>query len=241
MPGYPDDAKRETLLKGAPLHLPRYLPDPERVVSPKWIREAVQRDLPIDIDNALLTSPLDLEGCEIKYAFAVTNSRLGGLNLAYATFAQVACFTHNTVEGETRLHAAHFERDLQLGEADFRGRVDLSDATVGTGLDATSVTFHADLDASGATTAHSLDLRRANLQGTATFSRVHVGGDAIFTGAIFNRDTTFDYSHIDGSLLCESASVHGKASFRGIRVSGRTHFERAVFLGTDGLQRCRDR
>lgn len=227
---YSDIVKRDGLLKGQPLRFSDTLSADQRIVRPEWIVEAVQKAVPVDLDGAIIAGPLDLESKDVSRPFVIRNSRCPGINIQYATFAQLARFDGTTFDGDANLHASHFERDVFFDGTHFCGWVNLSDSTVEVGFHANNTLFQGSLDAKGLRVGYSVDLGMAVFEDNADFTGAQIGGAAIFTKASFGEDATLKYMCIKGNLDCAGTTFAGKMEAVGTQVGSKAIFTEAKFM-----------
>src|SRR5215469_18577736 len=121
-----DDANLQAILAGTALHLPAESPEAARIVRAEWIVEAVRLGLAVDVDNAIVAGPLQLEGRYIPAAFSLTNTTLSNLDVSDARFLQAVRFDGCRLEGGVTLTGLRAESDVSFANARVRGEFDVS-------------------------------------------------------------------------------------------------------------------
>ena len=71
---YDDDWKRETLLRGKPLHFPEDLAEEHRTVQAEWLEEAARAGKIVDVDHAIVRGAIDLTYASIAEGLSVKRS-----------------------------------------------------------------------------------------------------------------------------------------------------------------------
>lgn len=223
------DERLNTLLTGAPLHFPGETGEAARIVQPEWIVEAVRLGVAVDIDNAVLTGPLDLEGRYVPAGFSLTNSHCPALVLTEARFLQVARFDGCTFDGEVKLKGVRADQDLSFAGVRFARALDLSDAAIEGSLVLKGATLPESLLGSGVRTGAAFDAAGARLQGRVELAGAHIGGDLILDGAACEREVLLAECAVGQNFSAKKSLFAGDFDARHAQVQGRADFVETTF------------
>lgn len=73
-----NESYHELMLAGSPLHFSRGIPAEMRQVPGSWIEEAAKKSIIVDIDNAIISGPLNLQHADIQQPLILANCTFAG-------------------------------------------------------------------------------------------------------------------------------------------------------------------
>jgi hypothetical protein len=225
-------------------------PSAERVVRADLLRalivggEGIPRmhEKGMRLAGALVTGPLDLEGCRISRGLSVVDCTFES-----AVVLRGAVIDTLILDGSA-LPALLAERletrgDVALRSATAGGIVALGGARIGGSLIADGLTIHdpmdTALDAEAIETRGSIFLRGARLEGRLLLSNATVAGDIEAIGLEVRREGTVAVDGhgltVAGNLLLRRAAIAGETVLDAASVGGDLDVSGAAFRAGDGV------
>jgi hypothetical protein len=224
-----DDAKLQAILAGTALHLPGEGADDARIVRAEWIIEAVRLGIAVDIDNAIVAGPLDLEGRYIPAPFSIAHSRLAGISLRETRFLQPARFDGSSFEGRAELQGLRAESDVSFAQARFNSDIDLTGVAVGGALTLTGVTIAGSMTGTGARLVGSMLATELSVRGGMALDELQVGADLMLDGACVDGAARFRELSVIRHLSAKNATFKGDLSFERAQVGGQLDMSEATW------------
>ena len=220
----------------------------EREIPSAWVAEALRSGLRVELANAILTGPLDLQSTEIEQEFVLVGGEVrGSVDGFYSRFTRWVVFDrvhfHELVNfrgsrfgAELKCALTHFLKGVSFGEATIEGSFNGHDAQFGSSKGD-------EVDFSGCEIRGAANFRKTVFHGPAQFISMTVGKVATFDGARFEQLAAFDRAQIGGSLFFlpfgeQQVEFGGEAKFIGIKIAGQVHFTGAQFRQDASFQRA---
>ncbi len=232
---------KEMLAGGTEVHLNPAAPQADRVVEAAWIANAVAKGVRVDVEYALIRSPLKLRYGVIEKEFRIAFCTIEEhADLAYATFKSAVDFSHSTFQFGSDFQGSSFQFDVVFDGAAFEKRaLQMSRTKVTQRLLAEGVNFDTGVTAyfDYCSCGHSAVFTGAKFGGAANFQGAAIVGSGMFSGAAFFLPATFENARIDGDLFLgiepegnPTGAIFGaRADFTGCHVGGRVHSRGAEF------------
>jgi len=234
---------RDKLRDGTPVTLDPATPAQSRYIEASWIQEAIDANVPVILEHAIIRDPLNLRYKSIDKEFRLNHCLFeAAADLSYANFKAVVDFSGSSFEQPPCFQSASFEFDLLLNNVVFlAGNVCCSRLTIRQQLLATGIVFRPGTAAqfSNCNCAGTAVLTRADFGGRSDFSDLHVGGDAQFSGSHFRQAASFENASVAGDLLfgvnaaeaLTGARFDAEANFNSLHVGQKANFRGAEFHG----------
>ena len=234
---------REQLRSGTPVSLDPALPVQSRRVEASWIQDAVDAQVPVMLEHAIIRGPLNLRYKSIDSEFRVNQCLFEATaDFSYANFRAVADFSGSSFEQAPTFQGALFQIDLVLNGTVFtQGDVRWSRATIRQQILAERIDFRPDTNAyfDECVCGNSAVFIGATFGALANFGRMRISGDAKFSGAHFRQAADFENTKVDGDLRfavdtdagIPGAKFDGEATFNGMQVGQKATFHGVEFHG----------
>lgn len=189
-------------------------------------------------DDATFGSTAEFVAAQFNGHATFSGTRFGGSLLLFpdrvrACFSKPAVFSHCSIEGNAEFtgvrfcDGAYFDRAVVRGSANFCGRKPPRTGLSQRSLYGGAASFSGDVSFVGAEVAGNLEFQGSSFtdpQAKVEFDYVRVGGDVSF----------YEESTDDEGLVRKSgvqSVFEGKASFRGVHLSGPANFSEVKFRG----------
>jgi uncharacterized protein YjbI with pentapeptide repeats len=231
---------RAKLLRGEPVRFDAEKhTEKQREVPAEWVAEALREGRRVELVNAILTGPLDLQSARVEQEFILLGGEVRGpVNAFYARFARWVAFRDVRFQDSVSLKGARFAAELNCSGTHFLKGVDFQDTIIEGSLVATRVEFGSSKEDqanfNGCEIRCAANFALTVFHGPAQFFSLTVGKQANFSGARFEHKAAFDGAEIGGNLAFSPAGEQrvefgGEARFHGVKVSGAADFGGARF------------
>ncbi|MDA2912927.1 pentapeptide repeat-containing protein [Acidobacteriia bacterium AH_259_A11_L15] len=239
---------RKKLLGNDPVHFEGTEPDDARTLPAHWIADAARQGKRIDIKNAIISGPLNLQYCTFQEEFSLVSCDiLHPADFSYSTFQRNLILSSTTFQQGADFTSATLCYDGDLGETRFISQLrpafrERLPAELGAQIP-TPVTASPPADTLRKV-LHQLypqqaaqipdekleEVFRGLLLGPAIFRDLHVRGVFSARGAHFRYGVkvNFNRARFEKSAFFRAATFEGEADFTGAHI-GRAEFQGATF------------
>jgi uncharacterized protein YjbI with pentapeptide repeats len=221
---YSEEGRRNQLLTGQPLHFPENLPEESRTVLAIWLKEAIQKELAVDVDNAIIKGPLNVKYAVIKEEFSVKRSKfLSTVNFSHATVKRVLDFTETTFDEEADFTGALIESEAYFKKSSFTV-VSFGDARIRGVFDCQSA-FLIQANFNRGIFEKTINFSRTVFEKKADFISTQIGGQAKFKETTFRCPALLYNAKIGQDAFFNPAHFMQDANFGGVRIGGSAYFD----------------
>lgn len=258
---YSEEWRRDQLLTGQSLHFPENLPEELRTILAIWLKEAIQKELPVDVENAIIKDMLNLKYVVIKEEFSIKKSKfLNTVNFSHATVKCVLDFTETAFDEAVDFTSASIESEVYFNKSSFttmnvidariKGVFDcqralLIEANFNRTIFEKTINFSSTIFEKKADFASTQIGGQAKFKGTtfrcpAVLYNAIIGHDAFFNPAYFEQDVNFGGVQIEGSAYfdfdwdipnAKGAAFNNNVNFNMAKIAKSIFFDRTVFKG----------
>ena len=233
-------ALRKKLLSGKPLQFDPGIPEEERTIRAKWLEEAAQKSVRIDVRNAVVEGALSLKYTTFEEEVSLIACDLKEpADFSYTKFKYNLDLTNTMFRQDTQFKSAIFEYDALLDEAKFlAGEASFIDLHVRGLFSAQRTHFVCEkVKFNRARFDQSVIFAGSIFEGEVDFESVRIGDQAECPGAVFKKNVSFNAAKIDGStFFCAdpprnlpAASFEGEADFISVQIGVVGEFDGVLF------------
>jgi uncharacterized protein YjbI with pentapeptide repeats len=228
------------LLHGKPVHFDaKKQTEKQREVPSEWVAEALREGRRVELKDAILTGPLDLQSAHVEQEFILLGGEVRGpVNAFYARFARWVLFGAVRFQDSVNFKGTRFAAELNCTGTHFLNGVNfqvsiIEGSFVSPGAEFGSSDEHI-ADFSGCKILRAANFKLTIFHGPAQFISLIVGGQASFGGVRFRQGATFDGAEISSRFLFapegeQRTEFGGDARFSGVKVGGQANFGMVQF------------
>ena len=178
---YNDQSKREKLLKGEPLNFPKDLSPEQRIIPVELLKEAINKGVKIDVQNAIIKGPGDFKYQVFEKEVSIKDSEiLNAIDFSYATFKQNLVFDGSTFNEDVDFRNAKMEFRMSIIGTVFKGDANFLDITIIGIFLGNKAHFSKKTTFGRANVAKSAFFKKATFEGEANFVSFKTGASAEF-------------------------------------------------------------
>ncbi|MCH7987204.1 MAG: pentapeptide repeat-containing protein, partial [Acidobacteria bacterium] len=228
------------LLRSEPVHFDaKKQTEKEREVPAEWVAKALRAGRRVELKDAILTGPLNLQSAHVEQEFILLGGEVRGpVSAFYARFARWVMFHDVDFHDEVSFKGARFAAELNCAGTHFLKSVTFEDSIIEGSFPSSGAQFgSSEKDPVG---FNNCEIRcdatfvLAVFHGPAQFLDLTVGKQANFNGARFEGETAFGGAEIGGNFFFrpqgeQRVEFGGEARFHGVKVGGQADFRGARF------------
>jgi uncharacterized protein YjbI with pentapeptide repeats len=234
-----DEAQHTKLLLGQHVFFATGLPAEARTIKAEWIKEAAERQVPIQITNAVIAGHLLLSTQKLVRELRLVNCTFDGvLDLSNAVLARDFYVDGGEFKNGVTLNGAIFEANVNLSNVAF-SNFDMSEATVLGAFGVMGATFSEHARFTRARFSGATRFINAKFASSVDFDYAEFHAVAKFDGSIFTKYASFDNVQFLSDVAFggapgikgANAQFLNRATFRATRVVGEADMRGVSFIG----------
>jgi uncharacterized protein YjbI with pentapeptide repeats len=234
-----DEAQHTKLLLGQHVFFATGLPAEARTIKAEWVKEAVERQVPVQITNAVIAGHLLLSAQKLVRELKLANCTFDGvLDLSNAVLARNFYLDGGEFKNGITLNGAIFEANVHFNYVTF-SNFDMSEATVLGAFEVMGATFSEHARFTRAKFSGATTFVKAEFRSSADFDYAEFHAVAAFDGSIFTKYASFDNVQFLSDVAFggapgikgANAQFLNRATFRATRVVGEADMRGVSFIG----------